>query len=60
MMLLKSKMLSTGIPIELYQEKDKSFSIKSKGQSYVKTINYTECLEIFNKLGGSNNDKRGN
>jgi hypothetical protein len=56
MRLLKSKMLSTGIPIELYQEKDKSFSIKSKGQSFVKTNNYTECVEIFNKLGGSNND----
>jgi len=58
MRLLKSKMLSTGIPIEMYLEDDKTFSIKTKGQSFVKTNNYKECVDYFNKMGGSNDARK--
>lgn len=58
MRLLKTKMLSTGIPIEMYQEDDKTFSIKTKGESFVKTNNYTECVKFFNKMGGSNDARK--
>ena len=51
-------MLSTGIPIEMYLEDDKTFSIKTKGQSFVKTNNYKECVNYFNKMGGSNDARK--